>query len=198
MCTPQAPGAGDLPCRDGLPADRSVSGGAVNDRPAVEGLVESDDHGLGFLHVAAVMDLWSRRIVGWAMASHLRAELVIEAVEMATSRRRPSPGLIHHSDQGPQYTSFSFGRRLRESGILPSMGRTGTPADNAVVESFFDTMKLELLVGRRYRTREEAKAAIFEWMEVFYNRHRSTRHRTARTPGVGTRPSFLPWDQRLL
>lgn len=76
------------------------------------------------------------------------------------------------------------------------MGRTGTPADNAVVESFFDTMKLELLVGRRYRTREEAKAAIFEWMEVFYNRHRSTRHRTART--LGTRPSFLPWDQRLL
>jgi putative transposase len=132
--------------------------------------------GEGFLHVAAVMDLWSRGIVGWAMAPHLRAELVIDAVEMATSRRRPSPGLIHHSDQGSQYTSFSFGRRLRESGILPSMGRTGTPADNAVVESLFDTMKLELLVGRRYRTREEAKAAIFEWMEVFYNRQR--RHST--------------------
>lgn len=132
--------------------------------------------GEGFLHIAAVMDLWSRRIVGWAMASHLRAELVIDALEMATSRRRPSPGLIHHSDQGTQYTSFSFGRRLRDSAILPSMGRTGTPADNAVVESLFDTMKLELLVGRRYRTREEAKAAIFEWMEVFYNRRR--RHST--------------------
>lgn len=132
--------------------------------------------GEGFLHIAAVMDLWSRRIVGWAMASHLRAELVIDALEMATSRRRPSPGLIHHSDQGSQYTSFSFGRRLRESAILPSMGRTGTPADNAVVESLFDTMKLELLLGRRYRTREGAKAAIFEWMEVFYNRQR--RHST--------------------
>lgn len=130
----------------------------------------------GPLHVAAVMDLFSRALVGWSMATHLRAELVIDALEMAAARRRPEPGLIHHSDQGPQYTSYVFGRRLREAGILQSMGRTGTPADNAVIESFFDTMKLELLTGRRYRTREEAKAAIFEWIEVFYNRLR--RHST--------------------
>jgi len=130
----------------------------------------------GPLHVAAVMDLFSRGLVGWSMASHLRAELVIDALEMAAARRRPEPGLIHHSDQGPQYTSYVFGRHLREAGILQSMGRTGTPADNAVIESFFDTMKLELLTGRRYRTREEAKAAIFEWIEVFYNRLR--RHST--------------------
>ena len=130
----------------------------------------------GPLHVAAVMDLFSRALVGWSMATHLRAELVIDALEMAAARRRPEPGLIHHSDQGPQYTSYVFGRHLRAAGILQSMGRTGTPADNAVIESFFDTMKLELLTGRRYRTREEAKAAIFEWIEVFYNRLR--RHST--------------------
>jgi putative transposase len=92
--------------------------------------------------------------------------------------------------ESAQYTSFSFGRRLRESGILPSMGRTGTPADNAAVESFFDTMKLELLVGRRYRTREEAKAAIFEWMEVFYNQHRSTAPNRSNT--WGRYPPIVP------
>ena len=130
----------------------------------------------GFLYVAAVMDLFSRRIVGWSMATHLRAEFVIDAIEMATSARDPEPGLIHHSDQGTQYTSFSFGRRLAQAGILPSMGSTGTPADNAVVESMFDKMKLEILVGNRYATREQARAAVFEWIEVWYNRQR--RHST--------------------
>jgi len=130
----------------------------------------------GFLYVAAVMDLFSRRIVGWSMATHLRAEFVIDAIEMATSARDPEPGLIHHSDQGTQYTSFSFGRRLAEAGILPSMGSTGTPADNAVVESMFDKMKVEILVGNRYATREQARAAVFEWIEVWYNRQR--RHST--------------------
>jgi putative transposase len=130
----------------------------------------------GFLYVAGVMDLFSRMLVGWSMASHLRAELVIDAIEMAVQRRDPAPGLIHHSDQGSQYTSFSFGRRLAESGILPSMGSTGTPADNAVVESMFDKMKTEILLGRRYATRSEARSAIFEWIEVWYNRQR--RHST--------------------
>lgn len=130
----------------------------------------------GFLYVAAVMDLFSRMIVGWSMSHHLRAEFVIDAIEMATGRRDPAPGLIHHSDQGTQYTSFAFGRRLEQSGILPSMGSTGTPADNAVVESTFDKMKTEILLHRRYATRAQARSAVFEWIEVWYNRQR--RHST--------------------
>jgi putative transposase len=101
---------------------------------------------------------------------------VIDAVMMAAERRDPPPGLIHHSDQGTQYTSFSFGRRLAEAGMFPSMGRTGTPADNAVVESMFDKMKLEILHGHRYATRDAARSAVFEWIEVWYNRRR--RHST--------------------
>ena len=99
----------------------------------------------GFLYVAAVMDLFSRMIVGWSFSTSLAASFVIDAIEMATGRRDPAPGLIHHSDQGTQYTSFAFGRRLEAAGILPSMGNTGTPADNAVVESTFDKMKTEIL-----------------------------------------------------
>ena len=130
----------------------------------------------GSLHLAVVMDLYSRMIVGWAMASHLRADLVIDALEMATARRRPGPGLVHHSDRGPQYTSMVFGQALGRAGILPSVGRVGSPADNAVVESFFDTMKLETLTDRSYPSLEAAKARLFEWIEVFYNRQR--RHTT--------------------
>lgn len=159
--------AGDLLRREfTTPTPNRIWAADITDFPTAEGP----------LHMAAVMDLFSRSLVGWSMADHLRAELVIDALEMATTRRRPAPGLIHHSDQGPQYTSYVFGRRLREAGILQSMGRAGTPADNAVIESFFDTMKLELPTGRCYRTRELAKAAIFEWIEVFYNRIR--RHST--------------------
>jgi transposase InsO family protein len=98
--------------------------------------------GEGWLHLAAVEDLFSRRIVGWAMAPHLRAELLIDAVEMAITNRKPTPGLVHHSDQGSQFTSIAFGRKLRESGILPSMGAVGTPYDNAVAESFFSTAEV--------------------------------------------------------
>lgn len=132
--------------------------------------------GEGFLHLAAVMDLHHRGIVGWAMAAHLRTELVVDALEMAIARRRPAPGLVHHSDQGTQYTSFAFGRRLREAGVLPSMGAVGTAYDNAVVESFFGSLKRELLRGRRFATRAQARSAIFEWIEAFYNRQR--RHST--------------------
>ena len=132
--------------------------------------------GEGFLHLAAVLDLHSRGVVGWAMAPHLRTELVVDALEMAITRRRPGPGLVHHSDQGTQYTSFAFGRRLREAGVVPSMGAVGTAYDNAVVESFFGTLKRELVHRRRFATRQDARSAIFEWIEVFYNRQR--RHST--------------------
>ena len=130
----------------------------------------------GWLHLAAVEDLFSRRIVGWAMAPHLRAELVIDAVEMAIANRKPAPGLVHHSDQGSQFTSFAFGRTLRESGILASMGAVGTAYDNAVAESFFSTLKRELCHRVRFATRAQARSAIFEFIEVFYNRQR--RHST--------------------
>jgi putative transposase len=130
----------------------------------------------GWLHLAAIEDLFSRRIVGWAMAPHLRTELVVDALEMAISNRRPARGLVHHSDQGTQFTSFAFGRRLREAGILPSMGAVGTAYDNAVVESFFSTLKRELVHRERFATRAEARSAIFEFIEVFYNRQR--RHST--------------------
>jgi len=130
----------------------------------------------GWLHLAAIEDLFSRRIVGWSMAPHIRTELVIDALEMAVANRRPSPGLVHHSDQGSQFTSFAFGRRLRDTGILPSMGAVGTAYDNAVAESFFATLKRELVDRRRFATRAEARSAIFEFIEVFYNRQR--RHST--------------------
>jgi putative transposase len=138
--------------------------------------ITSIDTDEGWLHLAAVEDLFSRRIVGWAMAPHLRAELVIDAVEMATTNRRPDPGLVHHSDQGPQFTSFAFGRKLHESGILASMGAVGTAYDNAVAESFFSMLKRELVHRVRFETGAQARSAIFEFIEVFYNRQR--RHST--------------------
>lgn len=130
----------------------------------------------GTAHLAVVIDLCSRMVVGWAIAPHLRTELVIDAVEMGTARRRPGPGLVHHSDRGPQYTSLVFGQTLERAGIVRSMGRVGTPADNAVVESFFDTLKLEMLAEGLLPSFEVAKAALFEWIEIFYNRQR--RHTT--------------------
>lgn len=128
--------------------------------------------GEGFVHLAAIEDLFSRRIVGWSMAPHVRTELVADALSMATGRRRPQVGLIHHSDQGCQYTSLEFGRRLKEAGILPSMGAVGTAYDNAVAESFFATLKRELLNKYRWPTRAAARAAIFDYIECFYNRTR--------------------------
>jgi putative transposase len=130
----------------------------------------------GWLYLAAVMDLYSRKIVGWSMASHLRTELVADALDMAIVRRRPAPGLVHHSDRGCQYTSLGFGRKLRESGILPSMGAVGTAYDNAVAESFFATFKKDLIHRSPWPTRDGAKLATFDYIEVFYNRQR--RHST--------------------
>jgi putative transposase len=126
----------------------------------------------GFLHLAFVLDAYSRRVVGWAMASHLRTELVVDALEMALWRRKPAPGLIHHSDQGSQYTSLSFGKRLEEACVLPSMGRVGSAADNAMAESFVSTLKAELIHWRPWPTKETARTAIFEYLEGFYNRRR--------------------------
>jgi putative transposase len=126
----------------------------------------------GFDYLAFVLDAYSRRLVGWAMADHLGAELVADALGMALWRRNPAPGLIHHSDRGSQYTSVSFGQKLEEAGVVPSMGSVADPYDNAMAESFVATLKRELLDRRSWPTREEARTAIFEFVEVFYNRHR--------------------------
>jgi transposase InsO family protein len=126
----------------------------------------------GFVYLAFVLDAYSRKLVGWAMESHLRTELVVDALQMALWRRRPFTGLIHHSDQGVQYTSLSFGKKLEEAGVVPSMGRVGSAYDNSMAESFVATLKTELLYRGRWPTRETVKIAIFEYLEAFYNRRR--------------------------
>jgi len=125
----------------------------------------------GFLYLAVVLDAWSRRIVGWSMATHLRTELVLEALNMALWQRHPS-AVIHHSDQGTQYTSIAFGQRCRESGVRPSMGSVGDCFDNALCESFFATLECELLDRRRFKTRAQARLEVFEFLEGWYNPHR--------------------------
>ena len=126
---------------------------------------------LGFLYLAVVMDVWSRRIVGWAMESHLRTEIVLKALEMAIQQRRPR-GVIHHSDQGTQYTSLAFGHRCREAGIHASMGSVGDCYDNAMCESFFATLECELLDRHRFANQTEARRGVFDFIEGWYNRHR--------------------------
>ena len=125
----------------------------------------------GFLYLAVVMDVYSRRIVGWAMETHLRTELILSALEMALTQRRPE-SVIHHSDRGCQYTSYAFGKRCQEAGVMPSMGSVGDAYDNAMAESFFATLERELLSRRRFRSQAEAKMAVFEWIEGWYNPHR--------------------------
>ena len=128
---------------------------------------------VGFLYVAIVLDAFSRRVVGWSMASHLRTELVLDALEMAIWHRRPAPGLVHHSDQGCQYTSLAFGRRCREAGIAPSMGSVGDCYDNSMAESFFATLECELLEQQpTFHNRTEARIAVFDFIEGFYNTRR--------------------------
>ncbi len=125
----------------------------------------------GFLYLSVVVDAWSRRVVGWSMATHLRTELVLEALNMALGQRRPQE-VIHHSDQGTQYTSIAFGQRCREAGVRPSMGSVGDCFDNALCESFFATLECELLERRRFRTQGEARMAVFEFLEGWYNPQR--------------------------
>jgi putative transposase len=130
----------------------------------------------GWVYLAAVQDAYSRRIVGWAMADHMRAELVVDALQMALRRRKPKPGLIHHSDQGSQYVSLAFGQRARKAGVAVSMGSTGDAYDNAVAESFFATLKKELVNRRSWPTRRELIGEVFDYVETFYNNRR--RHST--------------------
>lgn len=128
--------------------------------------------GEGKIYVAVVLDAWSRRIVGWSIADHIRSELVVDALQMAIWRRRPPEGAIVHSDHGSQYTSWAFGRRLRAAGLLGSMGTIGDAYDNSMAESFFGTLQLELLDRRSWQNRRELSLAVFDYIEAFYNPER--------------------------
>lgn len=125
----------------------------------------------GFLYLAVVLDVWSRKIVGWAIASHLRASLVTAALDMAIEQRSPK-GVIHHSDQGCQYTSIEFGKRCREAGVRPSMGSVGDCFDNAMCESFFATLECELIDRSTFPNHTEARRALIDFIEGFYNTRR--------------------------
>ena len=126
----------------------------------------------GWLYLSVVMDLFSRKIVGWSMSGDLKAEGVAAALEMAVTRRRPKEGLLHHSDRGVQYACELYREVLSEHGMTASMSRPGNCYDNAVAESFFGTLKSELVHRRRYLTREQARGELFEWIECWYNRRR--------------------------
>ena len=150
----------------------------------------------GFLYLAVVLDAWSRKVVGWSMANHLRADLVLAALEMAVGQRKPR-NVIHHSDQGSQYTSLAFGKRCEEAGVRPSMGSVGDAYDNAMAESFFSTLEAELLARRRFASQAEAKMACFSYIEGWYNparRHSALGYRSPmayeeeHTPETVTQP----------
>ena len=128
----------------------------------------------GWLYLCTILDLFSRKVVGWSMASHMRAELVIDALDMAVKHRNPPEGLMFHSDRGVQYASKDFRKKLKPYKMIQSMSRKGNCWDNAPAESFFSTLKLEeVYAHNKYQTREEARKSIFEYIEVFYNRQRS-------------------------
>ncbi len=127
----------------------------------------------GWLYVAVLLDLYSRRVVGWSMSDRINPQLVMDGLQMALKARRPAPGLIHHSEQGVQYSASVYQAMLRAHGILCRMSRKGNCYDDAVVENFFSTLKNERTHDQDYKAREEAKAAIFDYIEKFYNRQRS-------------------------
>ena len=131
--------------------------------------VETDE---GWLYVAGILDRCSRRCLGWAMGDSLHTALPLAALDMALTHRRPHGGLLHHSDQGVQYASRNYRQRLNEAGAIASMSRRGNCYDNAVMESFWSSLKRELVYRRTFATHAAARAAIFEWIEVFYNRER--------------------------
>ncbi len=136
----------------------------------------------GWLYLASVMDCYSRRIVGWAMADHMRAELVVDALEMAVARRQPAGRPVHHSDQGSQYTSLIFTQRCRMAGLDVSMGSRGDCFDNAAIESFHATLKKDLIHRRTWPTKAEARTKVFEYIETFYNRRRRHSRLGMRSP----------------
>jgi putative transposase len=123
----------------------------------------------GWVYLAVVLDAWSRRVVGWSISERIEADIVVDALDMARWRRRSATGTVVHSDRGAQYTSWAFGHRLRQAGLLGSMGRIGCGLDNAMAESFFGSMQIELLDRRRWSTRDELATALFDWIEAFYN-----------------------------
>jgi putative transposase len=125
----------------------------------------------GFVYLAVVLDVYTRKIVGWAIEDHLRTELVLSALNAAIEQRRPK-GVIHHSDHGCQYTSYAFGKRCQEMNVMPSMGSVGDAYDNAMAESLFASLEKELLMHRRFKSKAEARIALFEWIEGWYNPHR--------------------------
>lgn len=160
-----------------------------HDQPIAANLLEQDFHaqapntrwvtdityvetGEGWLYLSAIVDLFSRRVVGWAMDQRMDRSLVLRALDMALGQRTPAQGLIHHSDRGSQYASEDYRRALTEAGITASMSRRGNCYDNAVIESFWHTVKVELVYRRHFATRAEASAAIFDYIETFYNRVR--------------------------
>lgn len=146
----------------------------------------------GWLYLAVVLDLYTRQIVGWAMRERMTKELVIDALRMAWFRRRPQPGLIHHSDRGSQYCSHDFQKQLGDYGMLASMSRKGNCWDNAPSESFFNSLKNERVHGVRYQTRDEARADVFEYIEIFYNRSR--RH--SALGGISPASFYDAWLKR--
>lgn len=136
----------------------------------------------GFSYLAAIIDLFSRKVVGWALGTDLSTELALRALRNAFAHRRPPLGLLHHSDRGSQYTSEAYRSALRDSGVEVSMSRKGNCWDNAVAESFFSTLKSELVINRRWKSHGELEQAIFEYIEVFYNRQRIHSSLAFRTP----------------
>jgi putative transposase len=165
---------------DAEPADDLVNREFTPDGPDKLWVADVTEHptGDGRLYLAVVLDAFSRVVLGWAIASHMRTELVVDALQMAIWRRRPPVGqTVHHSDHGSQYTSWAFGRRLRDAGLLGSMGSIGDAFDNAVAESFFSTLQRELLDEvPHWETRAQLGSAIFEWIEAWYNPHRRHAH----------------------
>ncbi len=146
--------------------------------------------GEGWLYVAVILDLYSRKVVGWSTSARLRRELVLDALRMALGRRALSPGLIHHSDRGSQYASLDFQQALTDHGFLCSMSGQGNCYDNAVAESFFATLKRERVHRNQYRTRAEATADLFHYIEVFYNRQRRHGFVGQRSPERFERPNL--------
>jgi putative transposase len=160
---------------DATPADDLVDRHFDSTEPDRLWVADVTEHptATGKVYLAVVLDAFSRLVLGWSIADHMRAELVVDALQMAIWRRRPPAGrTVHHSDHGSQYTSWAFGRRLRAAGLLGSMGSIGDAFDNAVAESFFGTLQLELLDEQRWTTRSQLASAIFEWIEAWYNPRR--------------------------